>query len=94
MAAIGRCQARAFAVPFALTLYNAWIFVITSSTEFAEIFVRVKISYSSVRELSYAIQFRTARVMSNALVYMYGFRMRLNFVLSAQSTKFMKLNRV
>ena len=61
----------------------------------AEIFVRVKISYSSVRELSYAVKFRTARTMSHTLLYMHGFRMLLNFVFSTtESTKSTKLNRV
>ena len=59
----------------------------TQGTVIAEIFVRVKISYSSVRELSYAINFRTVRTVSNTLLYVHGFRMLLNFVLSAESTK-------
>ena len=53
-----------------------------------------KISYSSVGRLSYARNFRTAMVVSDALVYVYGFRMLLNFVHSAKSTKYTKLNRV
>ena len=67
---------------------------ISSNTVIAEIFVRVKISYSSVCQLSYARNFRTATVVSDTLVYVYGFRMLLNFVLSAKSTKYTKLNRV
>ena len=63
-------------------------------TVIAEIFVRVTISNSSVCRLSYARNFRTATVVSDTLVYMYGFRMLLNFVLSAKSTKYTKLNRV
>ena len=63
-------------------------------TIIGEIFVRVKISYSSVPQLSYATNFRTAKVVSHALVYVQGFRMLLNFVLSAKSTKYTKLNRV
>ena len=63
------------------------------ATVIAEIFVRVKISYSSVGRLSYARNFRTATVVSDALVYVYSFRMLLNFVLSAKSTKCTKLNR-
>ena len=63
-------------------------------TVIAEIFVRVKISYSSVCQLSYARNFRTATVVSDTLLYVYGFRMLLNFVLSAKSTKYTKLNRV
>ena len=63
-------------------------------TVIAEIFVRVKVSYSSVGRLSYARNFRTAMVVSDALVYVYGFRILLNFVLSAKSTKYTKLNRV
>ena len=62
-----------------------------TSTVITEIFVRVKISYSGVRELSYAINFRTARAVSHTLVYVHAFRVQLNFVLSAKSTK---LNRV
>ena len=42
-------------------------------TVIAEIFVRVKISYSSVRELSYAVDFRTARTVSHTLLYVHGF---------------------
>ena len=38
------------------------------STVIAEIFVRVKISYSGVRELSYAINFCTSRAVSHTLV--------------------------
>ena len=64
-----------------------------SSTVIAEILVRAKISYSSVRELSYAINFRTARAVSHTLLYLHGFRMLLIFVLSAKSTKNTKLNR-
>ena len=63
-------------------------------TVIAEIFVCVKILYSSVCRLSYARIFRTATVVSDTLVYVYGFRMLLNFVLSAKSTKYTKLNRV
>ena len=62
------------------------------STLIAEIFVRVKISYSSVRELLYAVNFRTARAVSHTLLYLHGFRMLLHFVLSAESTKRTKLN--
>ena len=65
-----------------------------SVTVIAEIFVRVKISYSSVCQLSYARNFRTATVVSDTHAYVYGFRMLLNFVLSAKSTKYTKLNRV
>ena len=50
----------------------------------AEIFVRVKISYSSVRELSYAINLRTLRAVSHTLVYVQDFRLLLIFVLSAK----------
>ena len=64
------------------------------TTVIVEIFVRVKISYSSVTQLSYATNFRTATVVSHALIYVHGFRMQLNFVLSAKSTKYTKLNRV
>ena len=60
----------------------------------AEIFIRVKISYSSVCQLSYARNFRTATLVSDTHAYVYGFRMLLNFVLSAKSTKYTKLNRV
>ena len=63
-------------------------------TVIAEIFVRVKISYSGVCQLSYARNFRTATVVSDTHAYVYGFRMLLNFVLSAKSTKYTKLNRV
>ena len=62
------------------------------STVIAEIFVRVKISYSSVCQLSYSRNFHgTATVVSDTHANVYGFRMLLNFVLSAESTK---LNRV
>ena len=64
------------------------------TTVIAEIFVRVKISYSSVREFSYAINFRTLKAVSHTPVYVQGFRMLLIFVLSAKSTKYTKLNRV
>ena len=64
------------------------------NTVIAEIFVRVKISYSSACRLPCARNFRTATVVSDTLVYVYGFRMLLNFVLSAKSTKYTKLNRV
>ena len=57
-------------------------------TVIVEIFVRVKISYSSVPQRSYATNFRTATVVCHALVYVHGFRMLLNFVLSAKSTKY------
>ena len=63
-------------------------------TVIAEIFVRVKILYSSAPELSYAINFRTATAMSHTLVCVHSFHMLLNFVLSAKSTKYTKLNRV
>ena len=54
------------------------------NTVIAEIFVRVKISYSSVCQLSYAGNFRTATVVSDTLVYAYGFRMLLLFRTSRQ----------
>ena len=73
------------------TITNREVFL---CTVIAEIFVRVKILYSSACRLSYARNFRTATVMSDTLVYVYGFRMLLNFVLSAKSTKYTKLNRV
>ena len=63
-------------------------------TVIVEIFVHVKISNSSVPQLSYATNFCTATVVCHALVYVHGFRMLLNFVLSAKSTKYTKLNRV
>ena len=64
-------------------------------TVIAEIFVRVKNSYSSVCQLqSYARHFRTVTVVSDTHAYVYGFRMLLNFVLYAKSTKYTKLNRV
>ena len=65
-----------------------------TNTGIAEISVRVKISYSSVHKLSYAVNFRTARAVSNTLVNMHGFRMLLIFIFSAKSTKYTKLNRV
>ena len=71
-----------------------WCATCTDITVIAEIFVRVKVSYSSVCRLSYARNFRTATMVSDTLVYVYGFRMVLNFVLSAKSTKYTKLNRV
>ena len=59
-------------------------------TVITEIFVRQKLSYSGVRELSYAINFRSARAVSHTFVYMHGFRMLLNFVLSAKSMKYIQ----
>ena len=44
-------------------------------TVITEIFVRVKILYSSVCELSYAINFRTTRTVSHTLLFVQGFRM-------------------
>ena len=70
------------------------LWYVNLGTVIAEIFVRVKISYSSVCQLSYARNFRTATVVSDTHAYVYGFRMLLNFVLSAKSTKYTKLNRV
>ena len=55
-----------------------------STTVIAEIFVRVKISYSSVRELSYATNFRTVRAVSHSLAYMHGFRLLLKFCTFSQ----------
>ena len=55
-------------------------------TVIAEIFVHVKISWPSICELSYAINFCTARAVFT-LVYVHGFRMLLTFVLSAKRTK-------
>ena len=82
------------AVPqlYTVSMYRVWGRGMT--TVIAEIFVFVKISHSSVRELSYAISFRTARTVPHTLLYMHGFRMLLNFVFSAESTKSTKLNRV
>ena len=77
--------------PLPLTCFlSPW----TLSTVIAEIFVRVKMSYSSVCQLSYARNFRTATVVSDTHACVYGFRMLLNFVLSPKSTKYTKLNRV
>ena len=45
-------------------------------------------------KLSYAINFRTVRAVSHTLVYMHSFRMLLNLVLLAKSTKNTQLNRV
>ena len=75
-------------------VYVVFIPLHTKITVIAEIFVRIKISYSSACRVSYAGNFRTATVVSDTLVYVYGFRMLLNFVLSAKSTKYTKLNRV
>ena len=50
------------------------------TTVIAEIFARVKNSYSSLCGLSCAINFRTARAESHTLVYVHGFRMLQNFV--------------
>ena len=47
--------------------------VVQVHTVIAEIFIRVKILYSSVRELSYAINIRTARTVSHTLLYVHGF---------------------
>ena len=46
-----------------------------------------KILYPSVRELSYTINFRTVRVVLHTLLYVHGFRMLLNFLLSAKVRK-------
>ena len=93
-AKLGRCVlssslALSFSMPLAsclhlLSCYSARILSAllcheAASTVIAEIFVRVKISYSSARELSYAINFRTARAMSHTLVCVHSFRMLLNF---------------
>ena len=42
---------------------------------------------------SSAIKFRTATVVSHSLLYVHGFRLLLNLVLPAKSTKYTKLNR-
>ena len=70
--------------------------ITTSSprTVIAEIFVCVNILYSRVCHLRHATNFRTARAVSQALVYVHGFRMLLNFVLAAKRTESTKLNRV
>ena len=60
-------------------------------TVIAEIFVRVKSSYSTVHQISYTINVRTAVLVSCTLVHLHGFRMLLNFVLSTKSTKYAKL---
>ena len=60
----------------------------------AEMFVLVKISYSSVRELSCGINVRTARTVSHTLLYVHGFRTLLNFVLSVESTKAIRVRKV
>ena len=52
-------------------------------TVIADILVRVKNSCSSARELSYAINFRTARTASHTQLYVDGFRMLLNIHLFA-----------
>ena len=67
---------------------------LNNTTLITEMFIHVKMSYSSVREISYAINFRTARMASHPLLYVHVFRMRLNFVLSVESTKSKKLSRV
>ena len=59
-------------------------------TVMAEISVCVKISYPGVREVSYAINFHTARTVSHTLVYVHGFRMLLNFELSAKSMMYIR----
>ena len=63
-------------------------FIFTFMNTIEEISVRVKISYSSARGLSYAINFCTARVVSHTL---HGICIWLsyatNFILSAKSTK-------
>ena len=56
-------------------------------TAIAEIFVRVKILYSSVLELLCTINFRTARTVSHTLVCVHRFRVFPKFILSAKSTK-------
>ena len=64
------------------------------SSVIAEIFVRVEISYSSVRELSYAVNSYTARTVSLTVLYVHCVCMLLNFVLSAESVKSTNLNLV
>ena len=65
-------------------------------TVITEIFVCVKSLYSSIRELSYALNFRTAMTVLHTLVYVHGFHMLKSVVLSALSTiyRYTKLNRV
>ena len=75
-------------------MHNIRTLFLSRNTVIAEIFVHVKVSYSSVHERSYAINFHTARTMSHTLLNVHGFRMLLNFVLPAKSTKSTKLNRV
>ena len=67
--------------------------VVKTQSIIVEISVLVKIAYSRVRKLSYATNFQTARMMSHTLVYVHGFHMPLNFVPSAKSSKYTKLNR-
>ena len=93
-AAVRKCHAYERSAIPKIQKFSAYEMFWIYSTEIAEIFVRVKISYSSVRELSYAINYRTAMMVSHTLLYVHGFRMLLNFVLSAESTKSTKLNRV
>ena len=63
--------------------------MLSSNTVVTEVFVRAKISYSRLLELSYAINFRTTRAVSHTgtLVCVHRFSVLLNFVLSAKSTK-------
>ena len=63
-------------------------------TVIAEIFVWVKVSYTSVLELLYAINFRRARTVSHTLVCVHAFRVLLNFMLSAKRASKTKLNRL
>ena len=73
-------------------LFVDFEFLTQKGTVFAENFVRVKISYSSVRGLPYAIDFRTSRAVSQTLVNAFGFGMLQNSVLSAKSMTNTKLN--
>ena len=57
------------------------------STVIAEIFVREKIRTPAFADFR-TPNFRTARAMLQTLVYVYGFRMLKNVVLSAKSTKY------
>ena len=45
-------------------------------TEITENFVRVKTSYSSLRELSHESNYHTARAVLHTLTYVHGFKAR------------------
>ena len=85
------CASRSSGYLSILSFWRKWALQ-ASTTVIAELFVCVKILYSGVGWLLYAINIHTAKAASHTRVQVYGFRMRKNFVLSAKSTKNTKIN--